>query len=211
MSKTKIEGVILVSFEYPPRRLSKTSDVVYKLAQFLVKNNIKTWVVTFDDWRSDIDKEKSGVIVHRIPYPIPNNISQLSFIVNLKPSYQSTIATILHVEKIEIIHTFEWQTLPAIIPWKDSLKQQLVHTTTSLQPSRDKTNNPYNNGIKKIEELGLKIQNLILPANKELADILINDYKLSDRNIKIQSIAERKYTINALSNYDNLLNNQGGL
>ncbi|NHJ04952.1 MAG: hypothetical protein EAX90_09020 [Candidatus Heimdallarchaeota archaeon] len=193
MSKTKIvKGVILVSFEFPPRRLSKTSDNVEKIAKFLSKEKIKTWVVTFDDWRSGIEKINSYLMIHRIPFPVPNNISFLAMIMNLKPAYQSEIASILHSSKIDLIHLFDWTTLPIVIPWKNELKIKTVLSLTNIQILRDPTSSPYNQGIKKIEEFGVKTVTKIIVPSKEVATNIMKHYNLNENKITILSQKEKK-------------------
>ena len=179
----KIHGIILVSFEYPPRRLSKISDSIEKLAHFLVKQKIKTWVVTFDDWRSDIEKVNKFLTVIRIPYHVPNNISELAMIMNLKAAYQSAIASIIHTEKINIIHFFDWMTLPVLIPWKTELDQKLVYSANSVQLTRDSTTNPYNSGIQKIEQMGFNAVNLIVVPTKKLFGLVTSSYNIKEKNI----------------------------
>lgn len=193
MSKNpKLNGIILVSFEYPPRRLSKLSDSVGKLSLFLSKNKIKTWVITFDDWRSGEEKISNYLTINRIPCNVPNNISELAMIMNLKVAYQAAIASIIHSEKIDLIHFFDWMTLPAIISWKGELQQKLVYSTLSTQITRDKTTNPYNSGIQKLEQMGLEAVNLITVNSKKLVQRLTSDYKIPEKNIHQLALTSKK-------------------
>ncbi|HUU77769.1 MAG TPA: glycosyltransferase family 4 protein [candidate division Zixibacteria bacterium] len=195
MSTTKqLKGVILVSFEFPPRRLSKMSDEVEKIAKFLSKEKIKTWVITFDDWRSGIEKINDFLIIHRIPYPVPNNISFLAMIMNLKPAYQSVIASILHSSKIDLIHLFDWTTLPIIIPWKNELKVKTVLSLPNLQILRDSATSPYNQGIKKIELLGMETVTKIIVPSKEVASSIKKHYNINENKITIVSQKEKKFS-----------------
>jgi len=195
VSTTKqLKGVILVSFEFPPRRLSKMSDEVEKIAKFLSKEKIKTWVITFDDWRSGIEKINDFLIIHRIPYPVPNNISFLAMIMNLKPAYQSVIASILHSSKIDLIHLFDWTTLPIIIPWKNELKVKTVLSLPNLQILRDSATSPYNQGIKKIELLGMETVTKIIVPSKEVASSIKKHYNINENKITIVSQKEKKFS-----------------
>lgn len=202
MSKNPpLNGIILVSFEYPPRRLSKISDSVEKLARFLSKKKIKTWVVTFDDWRSDVEKINNYLTINRIPYSVPNNISELAMIMNLKVAYQAAIASIFHSEKIDLIHFFDWMTLPIIISWKDELQQKLVYSTNSTQITRDKTTSPYNSGIQKIEQMGFEAVNLITASSKKLVQIITSDYKINEKNVCQLTITNKKSFEELLEKY----------
>jgi len=95
MVKDKPSGVILLSFEFPPRRLSKTSDQIADLANYLANQNVKTWIITFDDWRADIEKLAKNITIIRIPNHVPNNITHLSTIMNLKPAIFSMNAELI--------------------------------------------------------------------------------------------------------------------
>ncbi|MHA1156640.1 MAG: glycosyltransferase family 4 protein [Candidatus Heimdallarchaeota archaeon] len=203
MSKNpQLNGIILVSFEYPPRRLSKISDSVKKLSLFLSKKKIKTWVVTFDDWRSDVEKISDYLTINRIPYNVPNNISELAMIMNLKVSYQAAIASIIHSENIDLIHFFDWMTLPVIISWKDELQQKLVYSTNSTQITRDKTTSPYNSGIQKIEQMGLEAVHLITVNSKNLFQIITSDYKINEKIVHQLNIGNKKSLEELLEKYE---------
>jgi len=205
MTKEKLSGVILLSFEFPPRRLSKTSDQIANIAKYLAKQNVKTWVVTFDDWRSDIEKLAKNITVIRIPNNVPNNISFLATIMNLKPAYQSAIATILHERKIDVIHIFEWMCLPAIIPWKEKLNQKLVFSTTSLQKTRDASASPYNDGIKVIERKGVQLMDGIIAETKKISEILVNDYEVNADKVSIMKLKNKKHPEKVLELYKEII------
>lgn len=187
-----INGLILVSFEFPPRRLTIISDVVYKIASLLNKNKIKVWIVTFDDWRSDIEILNKYIIVHRIPYNIHNNISFFSMVMNLKTAYQSTIASILHEEQIDLLHFFDWQTLPLLVPWGDKLNQKLIYSAATIQANRD-TTVPISEGIRKIENMSLKTLDLIIADNKSLANQICNNYSIEENKLIACSLKQKKY------------------
>jgi hypothetical protein len=203
----KIKGVALLSFEYPPRRLTKTSDVVFNLAKYLSGNGIKVWVLTFDDWRSGIEIVKKNWLVNRIPFNIADNISTYSMILNLKTSYQSALATILNEEKIEIIHLFEWQTLPLVVSWGGNLKQKLVYTTNSIQLSRGK-DSPTFDGMKKLESLSLQLFDRIITHSNEVTKQLIEQYEMKKEKINIHSPASKKYNTQILDVYNELMDNK---
>ena len=200
----KINGVILVSFEYPPRKLTKVSEVVEQLSVFLSRKKIKTTVVTFDDWRSsDIETKNRYLTIHRIPFLIPNNTSFLAMVMNLKPAFQSAIAAIYHSEKIDIIHLFEWTSIIPVIPWDNFLRIKKIYSTSSVQETRDKTRNPYNDAIFTLENMGLNIMDFILTDSKELIPIIEKNTS-QKKNIEILSFSNRKYSEKTLEIYQQL-------
>ncbi|MHA1212366.1 MAG: glycosyltransferase family 4 protein [Candidatus Heimdallarchaeota archaeon] len=203
INKQSNKGIILVSFEYPPRRLTKMSDKIQQIAKALTKEGRKVYVITFDDWQSDIVEEKNITII-RIPNFVPNNISFFSTIVNLKPAYQSAIAAILNEEEIDIIHFFEWQTLPLLVSWGATLKQKLIASTSSLQFTRDNTPSPYNNGIRKLEELSLQQVDAIIVESESIATGLNENYKIPKEKVKIQPFKDRKLVPKLLEYYSEI-------
>lgn len=198
------KGIILVSFEYPPRRLSNTSDIIQKLARTLVSLNYNVWVVTFDDWRSSIEKNNKITIV-RIPFNVPNNISFFSYVLNLKPAYQSAIANIIHTADIHLIHFFDWQTVPLLIPWGGKLVQKLLVSISSIQSTRDSTSSPYNNGIMKVEQLSLKSVDNVFANSDNLVTKLTTDYKIPEEKIILQSLTDRKIVSKICDHYNKIL------
>lgn len=199
-----IKGVVLVSFEFPPRRLSIISDLVFKIANLLSKNNIKVWVVTYDDWCSNTKVFKKNIVLYRIPYNVHNNLSFFSLVMNLKPSYQSIIASILHEEQIDIVHFFDWQTLPLLVPWGNKFTEKLVYTTASIQATRD-TTSLTNEGIKKVEQMSLKAFDLIIADTKGLANQMSENYSLDKNKIITYPLKQKKYANEILELYLKLL------
>ena len=205
MSKSnKPKGVILVSFEYPPRRITKTSDVIQKLAQYLTKQKIRTHVITFDDWRSTIEVEKK-IVVNRIPNYVPNNISIFSTIMNLKPAYQSAITAILNKEQIDVIHFFNWQTIPLLIPWEKALDIVKVYTTSSVQSTRDATTSPQNEGIKKVEKMSMRTLDLILADSIDVMKSIQADYEIDEKKVLLQPLMDPEYSKKVNSIYPMLI------
>ncbi|MHA1187601.1 MAG: glycosyltransferase family 4 protein [Candidatus Heimdallarchaeota archaeon] len=205
MVKDKPSGVILLSFEFPPRRLSKTSDQIADLANYLANQNVKTWIITFDDWRADIEKLAKNITIIRIPNHVPNNITHLSTIMNLKPAYQSAIANILHERRIDLIHLFEWTILPALIPWEEKLEQKLIFSTSSLQKTRDASASPYNDGIKVIEKKGVKIMDKIIAESKKISEILVDDYEVNPDNVSLLKFNDKKHSEKVFELYKELI------
>lgn len=199
-----LTGVILVSFEYPPRRLTPISDVVFQLANFCLKNKVAVWVVTFDDWRSEITNEK-GIVVNRIPNHIPNSISDLSTVLNLKCAYQAAIAAIMHEHQVDIIHLFEWQTLPLLVPWGGHIKPKIVYSTSSIQMSRENAGSPYHQGLKKIEERALTKADLILVDTDQLMLNAIETYNLEAEKVLREKIRQKKIAPKIFQHYLSLM------
>ncbi|MCF2142934.1 MAG: glycosyltransferase family 4 protein [Candidatus Heimdallarchaeota archaeon] len=199
-SEKFLTGVILVSFEYPPRRLSPISDVVFQVANFCLKKGVDVWVVTFDDWRSEITNE-NGIVVNRIPNHVPNNISDLTTILNLKCAYQAAIAAIMHEHQVDILHLFEWQTLPLLVPWGGNIQPKIIYTTTSIQMSRENARSPYNQGLKKIEEQALTNTDLILVDTDQLMLNAIKAYNLEPKKVVTQKIRQRKIASKIFQQY----------
>ncbi|MBD3191348.1 MAG: glycosyltransferase [Candidatus Heimdallarchaeota archaeon] len=203
-NRTELQGVILVSFEYPPRSLSIISDKVGKLAEFLSKRNISTWVITFDDWRSGIE-EQGEIIVNRIPYHVPNNISFLSLVMNLKTAYQSALGGIIHDYEINLIHFFDWPCLPTLIGWEPGLKLPKLFSLHSIQSERDPKINPYNEGIKKIESLGMGAADGIISDSAELSEKIVNEYNIRKDKITVLPFKDKNFSKKIIDYYSKFI------
>ncbi|MDY6968327.1 MAG: glycosyltransferase, partial [Spirochaetota bacterium] len=128
--------------------------------------------------------------VIRIPNHIPNNISIFSTVMNLKVAYQSAIAAIINQERIDLIHFFEWQTIPLLIPWGDILKVQKVYSTTSIQRTRNLSKSPLASGIEKLEELSLNKSDLILASSEKLSKLINENYDVKAENLEVLSFED---------------------
>ena len=199
-----LKNIILISFEYPPRKLSIFCENVFNLANYLMKKAIRVWIVTFDDWRSSIEKEKN-IIVNRIPNNIPNNISFFSYVMNLKMAYQSALATIINEEEIDLIHFFDWETLPLLASWGNSFNIPLVYSTNSIQIIRDSNINPYTEGIIEIEKMAMKNFSRIYVDSESLLERIHNDYSIDKKTLRVESFSDKKYYTNIYSEYERLI------
>jgi hypothetical protein len=202
--KDNLDGVILVSFEYPPRSLSFISSHVALLADYLVKNDIPCWVITFDDWRCDKELSKAGAIVHRIPRFVSSNISEFAMIMNLKASYQMAIAEKVNEYPVDIIHCFNWFCLPPIIPWKHKMNQKTVYSLSHLIADSKSGSSPYQQGIQKIEELGIQSVDLIITP-KQLQKSVVNQYPVVENKVKEVDYSKRALLSEIVNDYKQLV------
>lgn len=201
---SSLQGVVLVSFEYPPRNLSIISAKVAEIAEFLSERKINTWVITFDDWRSGVEQE-GEVIVNRIPYHVTDNISFLSLVMNLKTAYQSAIATIMHDFEVNLVHFFDWPCLPPLIGWESGFELPTFFSLKSIQSERDPTINPYNEGIKKIEQLGMQAADYIISDSKELTKKIENEYVIKNDKIRVLPFTDKKFSQKMVDYYSTLI------
>ncbi|MCG3253821.1 MAG: hypothetical protein KAX09_08225, partial [Candidatus Heimdallarchaeota archaeon] len=144
-------------------------------------------------------------IVTRIPNHIPNNISPFSTIMNLKPAYQSAITSVLQKEQIDVIHFFNWQTLPLLIPWGSSLNTAKLYTASSVQLTRDASSSPHNDGIKKVEQKSLKELDFILADSIDVMKILHSDYEIDEKKVLLQPLIDINYSKNVYSIYQKMV------
>ncbi|MEA2071882.1 MAG: hypothetical protein U9O98_11415 [Asgard group archaeon] len=203
--KKKPSGVILVSYEIPPRRLTAFSNKIAALANLLFVQNIPTFLVTFDDWRSDIEHINDYFTIYRIPNSIPTNISEFARIMNLKPSYQSVIGSIYHTQQIDLIHFFNWQTFPTLISWSQGLTCVKILSSLILQAEVRAESTPYNDGLKKLEEMAFTETDFILSPKKELSNKILSYYSNCKAKIITQKIDDEEYSKKLLKTYERLL------
>jgi hypothetical protein len=124
---------------------------------------------------------------------------------NLKSAYQSAITSVLQKEKIDVIHFFNWQTLPLLIPWGSSLDAAKLYSASSVQLTRDAISSSHNDGLKKVEQKSLEAIDLILSDSVDIMKFLHSDYEIDDKKVLLQPLIDRNYSKNVYSIYQKMI------
>jgi glycosyltransferase involved in cell wall biosynthesis len=114
--------ILLLSWEYPPKRLGNIADHVSTLAHELVRRGNKVELVVLDDLKQGFE-DVSGVHVHRVVNPVKTHpmASILSYDVTASLQMETESSNIIYFYKqlgknIDLIHAHEWlTTCPAIV------------------------------------------------------------------------------------------------
>ena len=180
--------VLIFSWEYPPRNIGQLAEYINNLARDLVKNNIKTYVITYHDVLTGETEETSGVTTVRVTNPVINHISFLTWILTLNQEIERAAANIIYQKKsqISIINLYDWHFVPAAVTLKRAFNIPIVYSVESLEDHRSqKANTPYNMAIKSIEWLGFYEADKISVKSEAIKNDIINIYNVPREKIKI--------------------------
>jgi len=102
--------VLILTWEYPPKRLGNVSDHVSTLAHELVRRKHEVEVVVLDDWRQGFE-DVYGVHVHRVSNPVKTHpmASVLTYAVTASLPLEAESSDIVYFynqnhKDIDVIH-----------------------------------------------------------------------------------------------------------
>jgi glycosyltransferase involved in cell wall biosynthesis len=150
--------VLIFSWEYPPRIVGHLADYVRELAGQLVKNNVKTYVVTYHDFLTGGYDEADGIRTFRVTNPVKTHIGVLTWVLTLNQEVERAAANIYYNSSghISLIDVHDWHFIPAAVTLKKALGLPFVFSVESLEEHRSHgANSPFNMAIKSIEWLGM--------------------------------------------------------
>jgi len=154
---------LILTWEYPPKRLGNISDHVYNLSQELVNLGHEVEVLAEDDLKTGFE-DMDGVKVHRVANPVKTHPmgSILTPVMTASVRMEQEAADIIYYHrqmenKIDLIHAHEWLTVPTAISLKHAFGLRFVLTLHSLEGHRcGDVFGPLSIAIKEIEEMGLQ-------------------------------------------------------
>jgi len=154
--------VLILTPEFPPKRLGNISDHVSTLAHELVKRKHEVEVVVLDDWRPGFE-DVQGVHVHRVANPIKTHpmASVLTYAITASLSMESEAADIIYFYKsmqknIDVVHCHEWLTVYPAINIKHAFGIPFVLTFHSVEAHRSHASfGPLSIAIKEVEDMGI--------------------------------------------------------
>jgi glycogen(starch) synthase len=149
----------IFSWEYPPRVVGQLADYVKELAGQLVKNGVKTYVVTYHDYLTGLHDDPEGVVTFRVANPVRTHIGVLTWVLTLNQEVERAAATVYYdvsERHMDLIDVHDWHFIPAAVTLKKSLNIPFVYSVESLEDHRSHgSNSPFNMAIKSIEWLGM--------------------------------------------------------
>lgn len=161
--------VLILTWEYPPKRLGNVSEHVNTLAHELVRRKHEVEVVVLDDWRQGFE-DVYGVHVHRVANPVKTHpmASMLTYAVTASLPFEAESSNIVYYHKqqqksIDVIHAHEWLTVYPAIILKHAFNIPFVLTFHSLEGHRchDRFSAP-SIAIKEIEDAGMWESNEVI-------------------------------------------------
>jgi glycosyltransferase involved in cell wall biosynthesis len=155
-------NVMLLTWEFPPKRIGNISDHVSTLAHELVIRGNDVEVIVLDDWKTGFE-DVCGVHVHRFANPVRTHpmASVLSYTMTASVRMVGEAANVIYFyrsvgKKIDVVHAHDWLTVPSAILLKHAFNIPFVLTFHSIEKHRCHNNfSPLSIAIKEIEDLGI--------------------------------------------------------
>lgn len=155
-------NIMILSWEFPPKRLGNIADHVSTLAHELVKKGNNVEVIVLDDWKTGFE-DIYGVHVHRIANPVKTHpmASVLSSTLTASIQMAAEAANVIYYyrsqgKNIHLIHAHEWLTIPSATLIKHALHVPFILTFHSIEHHRCHNRfSALNIAIKEIEDSGL--------------------------------------------------------
>ena len=198
--------VIIFSWEYPPRIVGELADYVRELAAQLVKNNEKTWVVTYHDFLTGEYEEPEGVKTFRVSNPVRTHIGVLTWVLTLNQEVERIAANIYYAsdKQVNLIDLHDWHFIPAAVTLKKALAIPFVYPVESLEEHRSHgANLPFNMSIKSIEWLGMYEAEKLLVKSEWMRDEIIRIHKIPTDKIKVVQPKSANWIKDILETYRN--------
>jgi glycogen(starch) synthase len=175
--------ILLLSWEYPPKRLGNIADHVSTLAHELVRRGHEVELIVLDDLKQGF-VDVSGVHVHRVANPIKTHpmASILSYAVTASLQMEAESSDIIYFYKqqkksIDLVHAHEWlATYPAIV-LKHAFHIPFVMTLHSIEGHRCHDHfNATSLAIKEIEDMGIWESNSVITNTDWLRKEILRYY-----------------------------------
>jgi len=161
--------VIILSWEFPPRMVGQLADHVKELALQLVKNKVKTYVVTYDDFLTGEYDEPEGIKTYRVTNPVRTHIGVLTWVLTLNQEVERAAANVYYTtgKSVDMIDAHDWHFISAAVTLKKALGIPFIYSVESLEEHRSHgANSPFNMAIKSLEWLGMyEAQKLIVKSD----------------------------------------------
>jgi glycogen(starch) synthase len=175
--------VLILTWEYPPKRLGNVSDHVSTLAHELVKRKHDVELVVLDDLRQGF-QDVYGVHVHRIGNPVRTHpmASTLTSAVTASLQMEAESSNIVyfyrqHQKSIDVVHAHEWLTVYPAVSLKHAFNIPFVLTLHSIEGHRCRDSfSPLSIAIKEVEDMGMWESNRVITNTEWLKGEILRYY-----------------------------------
>jgi len=198
---------IIFSWEYPPRIVGQLADYVRELATQLVKNHVKTHVVTYHDYLTGEHDEPEGVKTYRVANPVRTHIGVLTWVLTINQEIERAAANIYYDagKQIDLIDVHDWHFVPAAVTLKKALNIPFIYSVESLEEHRSHgADSPFNMAIKSIEWLGMYEAEKLIVKSEWMRDEVFRLYKVPLEKVKVISPKSGNWIKNVLATYQNV-------
>jgi glycogen(starch) synthase len=175
--------VLLLSWEYPPKRLGNVADHVSTLAHELVRRGHEVELVALDDVKQGFE-DVFGVHIHRVANPIKTHpmASILSYAVTASLQMEAESSNIIYFyrqqeKSIDLVHAHEWLTTYPAIVLKHAFHIPFVVTLHSVEGHRCHDHfNSVSFAIKEVEDSGIWESNSVITNTDWLKGEILRYY-----------------------------------
>ena len=198
---------IILSWEYPPRIVGQLADHVRELAVQLVKNKVKTCVVTYHDFLTGEYDEPEGVKTYRVTNPVRTHIGVLTWVLTLNQEIERAAANIYYNtgKQVDLIDAHDWHFIPAAVTLKKALKLPFIYSVESLEEHRSHgANSPFNMAIKSIEWLGMYEAKRLIVKSEWMRDEAYRLYKVPLEKVRVIPPKSVNWVKNVLGIYQDV-------
>jgi glycogen(starch) synthase len=199
---------IIFSWEYPPRIVGQLADHVRELATQLVKNKVKTYVVTYHDFLTGEYDEPEGVKTYRVTNPVRTHIGVLTWVLTLNQEIERAAANIYYntEKQVDLIDAHDWHFIPAAVTLKKALNLPFIYSVESLEGHRSHgANSPFNMAIKSIEWLGMYEAEKLIVKSEWMRDEAYRLYKVPLEKVKVIPPKSINWVKNVLETYQTVV------
>jgi glycosyltransferase involved in cell wall biosynthesis len=205
--------VIIFSWEYPPRIVGQLANYVKKLAEQLVKNNVKVHVVTYHDFSTGEFDEPNSVKTYRVTNPVRTHIGVLTWVLTLNQEVERAAANIYYKanKHVNLIDVHDWHFIPAAVTLKKALNIPFVYSVESLEEHRSHgANSPFNMAIKSIEWLGMYEAERLVVKSEWMRDEVSRLYRVPQEKMRVISPTSTNWVESILEIYKSVAKTSGG-
>jgi glycosyltransferase involved in cell wall biosynthesis len=181
---------IIFTWEFPPRVVGQLAYYVNKLAVELIKKNIDTYVVTYNNSWVGPHQGADGIKAHRISDTVRPQINIITWMLSLNQEAERTAADIYYATKHEVNLTdvHDWHFVPAAVTLKRALGIPFVFSVDSIEPHRSRNSSaPLSLSIRSIESLGISEAIRIIVKSEWMKLELKQYYSATDDVIDVVS------------------------
>jgi len=178
--------VVVLAWEYPPRIVGEMAHYAQSLCQELAKRGFETHILTYNENLRGVEKEASGVIVHRLGNPVPTHLNVLTWALTLSTEFERVCADIHYdIGPVDLMDCHEWLSVPATMSLSNALLVPYVMTIHTLEEQRTTyPDNPMSLAIRHFERLGTQSSSLVIVRSKAMKEAVQGLHNLPKRKVR---------------------------
>jgi len=180
--------VVVLSWEYPPRRVGAMADQVWLLASQLSNSGIDVDVVTYHESIHGVE-HRGGLHIHRVQVPITPCVNIVTWALYFSAELQKVVSEITYSDEgIDLVDAHEWETIPAAVGLKKALGIPFTYTVYSLEDHRSlNPETPLSMCIKGVERLGGYECEMVVARSKAVESDMQRIHKLPPERVQVVS------------------------